>query len=150
MFGPSCSRCALRSAFKTYSAHGWAQNLVVSDTSSSSLGCKKERATDSQIIFPSVLFLLVHPLLRVLFPLLQILLPQWQHPRDQDFCKLLHKVGRDGQGRGAVPVAEHGFDEQESLNDQSCWIQGAQVICDPEARSGISLREIGERRAVYL
>ena len=150
MFGPSCSRCALRSAFKTYSAHGWAQILGQRHVLIISSVRGRKRATDSQIIFPSVLFLLVHPLLRVLFPLLQILLPQWQHPRDQDFCKLLHKVGRDGQGRGAVPVAEHGFDEQESLNDQSCRIQGAQVICDPKARSGIPLRETDERRDIYL
>ena len=122
-----------------------------SATPPSHLECtRKKRATDSQIIFPSVLFLLVHPLLRILLPLLQILHSQRQHPRDQDFGKLLHKVGRDGQGRGAVPVAEHGFDEQESLNDQSCRIQGAQVICDSEARSVIPLRETDERRDIYL
>lgn len=84
--------------------------------------------TYSQIVFPAVLLLLVHPLLRILFPLLQVLLPKRQHPRDQDFRELLYKLGGDGQSRRAVPVAKRGFDEQESLNDQSSRVQRMQVI----------------------
>lgn len=119
MLGPSSSRNALKSARRTYSAQGCAharqhQRLRI-------LREEEERneATHPQLELPTLRLLLVHPLLGVVAPLVEVVLAEREQARDEELGELLHEAGRDGKARRAVPVAEERLEEEEGLDDEA-------------------------------